>query len=475
MRKSFLEYFCCPAAFATFRLRGEPSSQPGFFAFGRELIGYGRLVDGQTTPEPTQDLTDARELMRIERQVCVLPFDPDEIVNNLRYERYRDATPRTAPNSESFVHSTYYAVRPLLPVSLRKYLQRAALRGWERTPFPRWPVDYSVDSFLNEMMSAVLQAHSVERIPFIWFWPDGLQAAAIMTHDVETALGRDFCATLMDMDDSFGIKSSFQVVPERRYEVPKTFLSSLRERGFEINVHDINHDGHLFLEREEFLRRVARINAYGKQFGAIGYRSAVLYRNLDWYDSFDYAYDMSVPNVGHLEPQPGGCCTTKPFFIGKILELPVMATQDYSLFHILRSYSADLWSHQIQTVLGQNGLLSFIVHPDYLLEERSRRTYRALLVQLAHLRDTGVVWTALPADVNHWWRNRQRMRLVQKKGYWEVEGPDSDRARVAYASLENGRLHFTLDPAPSAAAGARPPVRNPLPPQSTTAPMASAD
>ena len=153
----------------------------------------------------------------------------------------------------------------------------------------------------------------------------------------------------MDLDDAFGIKSSFQVIPEARYEVSDQFLHSIRERGFEINVHDFNHDGDLFRDREEFLRRVARINDYGRKFRSAGYRSAVLYRNLDWYEFFDCSYDMSVPNVGHLDPQHGGCCTTKPYFIGKILEIPVVATQDYTLFNILGQCSMDLWEEQNQT------------------------------------------------------------------------------------------------------------------------------
>ena len=45
-----------------------------------------------------------------------------------------------------------------------------------------------------------------------------------MTHDVETAAGRDFCQTLMDIDDSFGVKASFQVIPEERYRVDEEFL-----------------------------------------------------------------------------------------------------------------------------------------------------------------------------------------------------------------------------------------------------------
>ncbi len=52
-------------------------------------------------------------------------------------------------------------------------------------------------------------------MPFIWFWPDGANGCAILTHDVEAEPGRDFCETLMDLDDEYGIKASFQLVPEK--------------------------------------------------------------------------------------------------------------------------------------------------------------------------------------------------------------------------------------------------------------------
>ena len=51
-----------------------------------------------------------------------------------------------------------------------------------------------------------------------------------------------------------------------------------------------------------------------------------MYRNQEWYDVFEFSYDMSVPNVAHLEPMRGGCCTVMPYFIGKIVELPSGAT-----------------------------------------------------------------------------------------------------------------------------------------------------
>lgn len=448
MKRLFLEYFRCPAAYVDFRLSADLSPRAGFFKFGPDLICYGRVASGWTQRDPSGELEDVQPRLRVEKKTSYFPFDPDEVVENLRYERYGAPAPSAARQSlaRSVGRKTYYAVRPLLPTSVRKHLQRMALHGWDQAPFPEWPIDRTVDRLFDRMMASVVRASSGEQVPFIWFWPDGLSSCAVMTHDVETSVGRDFCSNLMDLDDSFGIKSSFQLIPEGRYEVNDDFVHSLRTRGFEINVHDFNHDGELFQEREEFLRRVARINAYGKRFQAHGYRSGVLYRNLDWYDSFEYSYDMSVPNVGHLDPQPGGCCTTKPYFIGNILEIPVIATQDYTLFHILRQYSTDLWERQIEMTLDNNSLITFIVHPDYLIEKKAREIYAALLERLSHARRDSKMWIPLPRELNEWWRNRNEMKLVSDGENWRIEGPNKHRARIAYASLdENQTIVYTFD------------------------------
>jgi hypothetical protein len=50
-------------------------------------------------------------------------------------------------------------------------------------------------------------------------------------------------------------------VPEKRYEIPDEYVTAIRKRGFEFNVHDLNHDGNLYREHDEFLRRVQKINA----------------------------------------------------------------------------------------------------------------------------------------------------------------------------------------------------------------------
>jgi hypothetical protein len=105
----------------------------------------------------------------------------------------------------------------------------------------------------------------------------------------------------------------------------------------------------------------------------------------------------------------------------------------------------DVWDHQIELILQQNGLISFIVHPDYLLEERARDVYTSLLARLAQLREDSKMWIPLPRQLNDWWRSRNEMCLVRENNAWQIQGPDSHRARVAFASLEEGCVVYRFD------------------------------
>lgn len=453
MNDAFVDYYRCPETFATFAFREFPSEESGYFQFGPNALCYGRCSSSPPAKHVTNSLHDALQDVRMRAGTVSLPFNPSEIIANLRCERYLSARDEaTRFGLGSMLREVYYTVRPLLSVSIRKHIQRIWLRDWGEIRFPNWPVDTSVERIFEELMLLLLEAHAVDTVPFIWFWPEGLPACAIMTHDVESTSGRDLCSRLMDLDDEYRIKSSFEIVPESRYEVSKTFLNDIRQRGFEINVHDLNHDGRLFSDQELFLRRAERINRYRTEFGAAGFRSAILYRNLDWFGSLDFAYDMSVPNVGSLEAQRGGCCSVTPFFIGTVLELPVTTTQDYCLFHILNQYSIDLWKRQLHLICDQHGLASFIIHPDYIFEHRALSTYQELLAYLAELGSDGKLWLPRPQQLNDWWRERSQMRLQNHGDGWEIEGPGKERARIAYASLDGNRLTYRVESSPLVAA-----------------------
>jgi len=78
------------------------------------------------------------------------------------------------------------------------------------------------------------------------------------------------------------------------------------------------------------------------------------------------------------------------------------------------------------------------------MNKKSNNTYRRLLAHLAYLREKLFVWTALPGEINKWWRTRAELRLVAEGQGWRIEGEDKEKARIAYAHLIDGRLKLFL-------------------------------
>lgn len=432
--ESYLKYSCNPG----------PAKPQGFFTIGDGTVCFGSCSVDNLPSSADDGLCDARDRVRFHGDNLHLPFDPDQLVDNLLLERYPINEPN--PSIQSVLRAIYYGLRPLLSVTARKFLQRFYLADWKRIRFPHWPVDNSVERILESCLGLLMKAQGLDTLPFIWFWPDEYDSCAIVTHDVETKRGRNFCSSLMDLDDSFGIKSSFQIIPERRYAVSAEFLTSIRDRGFEIGVHDLNHDGSLFLDQSKFAQQVSAINRYGVQFGAAGFRSGSMYRNQQWFQALGFKYDMSVPTVAHLEPQRGGCCTVMPYFVGKLVELPLTTTQDYALFHYLRESSPALWRRQIELIRQSHGLIHILVHPDYIMKKSTQEVYLQLLRHVADLRDHQNVWVALSGDVNVWWRIRNNLRLVHDGSRWRIQGAGSGRARIAFACLEGDTITYRVEP-----------------------------
>jgi hypothetical protein len=131
-----------------------------------------------------------------------------------------------------------------------------------------------------------------------------------------------------------------------------------------------------------------------------------------------------------------------------MIELPVTMAQDYSLFHILNDYSINLWKKQISLIRKKHGLMQMIVHPDYIIGPAERRVYVDLLGYLSEFREQGETWIALPAEVAAWWRLRHQLKLVNKDGSWHIQGEGREAARIAYASIVDGKLTYEIAPEP---------------------------
>ena len=331
----------------------------------------------------------------------------------------------------------YYAVKPFVPWRLR-----VSVRGWiaqRRRPHVEgvcWPI-----------------LPGSEHPPEGWpGWPGGKQFAFVLTHDVEGPEGLAKVKALAELEMSLGFRSSFNLIPEGPYRVPPELRLWLEERGFEVGVHDLHHDGKLYHSRAEFARKAVRINHYLKEWGAAGFRAGFMLHNLDWLHDLQIAYDASTFDTDPFEPQPDHVGTIFPFFVEKpenqarhagmtgpstgdwrsqpcatrtasavplgskacvadfngagYVELPYTLPQDSTLFFLLREQSAALWLRKLDWVAAHGGMAMVNVHPDYIRfgGEPARATtfpvefYATLL---RHVRDRydGRFWHGLPRQL----------------------------------------------------------------------------
>ncbi len=440
--RRLLEHYRLPIALVPPSREPDVTGAQGFFRLDDDTICYGSTSPNIGAPSPEGNLRTVSDPPSGSKQSPA--YNPDQLIDNLLLERYPLSEKRRLA-LKAVLRPAYYMLRPLLPVAVRKHFQRVYLSGWEDIRFPAWPVDCTVERIQRKHLASLMRSYNLDVLPFIWFWPDGHESCITVTHDVEEQRGKEFCSALMDMDDEYDIKASFHIIPESRYPVSPEFLDGIRNRGFDVNIHDLNHDGNLFLNESQFMERANAINRYGREFHSAGFRAGAMYRNLRWFHALAFQYDMSVPNVAHLEAQQGGCCTVFPYFIGDLLELPLTTTQDYALFNILRQDSPDLWMRQIGIIREQNGLISILVHPDYIQDEHKSQLYRTLLTYLNQLRRKENVLIATPDEVNAWWRTRNQLRLVPAASGWRIDGAGSERARIAYAYREGGRITYRFD------------------------------
>ena len=91
------------------------------------------------------------------------------------------------------VRKAYYAVRDLMPVVGAQASSESLpgrLAETCNSPTGRWILRWT--RFMKQVLRLAMEAGGVQRVPFIWFWPHGAPNCLIMTHDVETAAGRDF-------------------------------------------------------------------------------------------------------------------------------------------------------------------------------------------------------------------------------------------------------------------------------------------
>jgi glycosyltransferase involved in cell wall biosynthesis len=302
----------------------------------------------------------------------------------------------------------YFLLKPYIPWRLRMALRRVVARRKRAQNRDVWPVE----------ASAALA-------PPAWpGWPEGKKFAVVLTHDVEGPVGLSRCRQLAELELGMGFRSSFTLIPEGAYEVPPSLRSWLKENGLEVGVHDLRHDGKLFWSKGAFQRNAVRINHYLRQWGARGFRSGFMLKNLDWLQQLDIEYDASTFDTDPFEPQSDGAGTIFPFWVSAraeegagpapagrgYVELPYTLPQDSTVFLILGEISPEIWLRKLDWVAQHGGMALINVHPDYMSfggklrrgGEYPAAHYKALLDYIQS-QYAGQYWNPLPGQLARWY------------------------------------------------------------------------
>ena len=317
----------------------------------------------------------------------------------------------------------YYRLKPFIPRTVRTAFRRRLASRLRGSIADIWPI-----------------MPGSEQPPENWpGWPHGKKFAVVLTHDVESAAGVEKCRQLMQLEMTFGFRSSFNFIPEGNYNVPSELREELASHGFEVGIHDLRHDGRLFASRREFSRKAMRINGYLRDWNATGFRSGFMLHKLDWLHELDIQYDTSTFDTDPFEPQPEGRHTIFPFWVPHritnhesrvtnqsadsrpgYVELPYTLPQDSTLFLLLREQTIDIWLRKLDWIARHGGMALVNIHPDYLYfngavetdEQYPCSRYKAFLEYL-HKQYEGAFWNETPREVAQFYARAMRVSTAK--------------------------------------------------------------
>ena len=395
-----------------------------------ELAVLAAALEGDWRPDVA--VVDARgmrhsSIWRSSEGGTILPFDPDEVLWNHRSERYRELSNTGRPAAGAALRRLYYLLRPVLPRRLQIAVRRAYAPVQARSVFPRWPVETSLHDLCELVLAAAVDVAG-KPLPYLSAWPAGYSWSLVLSHDVETAAGRDAIDRVRRVEEAVGLRSSWNFVPER-YAVDDSLVARLRASGAEVGVHGLRHDGRDLESLRMLRRRLPQMRRWAERWGAVGFRAPATHRVWEWMPMLGFEYDSSYPDTDPFEPMPGGCCSWLPFFNGDLVELPITLVQDHTAFVILRK-GESLWHAKIDHLRRRGGMALLLTHPDYLREPELLRSYERVLGRCAH---DPTAWKALPREVSDWWRRRAATSLELVDGAWQPSGPAADEVVVRFA------------------------------------------
>ena len=296
---------------------------------------------------------------------------------------------------------TYYRVKKFIPLTVRHWINYAAVRARLRDVFPNWPCETALVDLWHQWLRTSLEAIGQQDPWHIAFWPNGKRCCISLTHDVESPVGFARMERMADLEERYGFKSSWNL-PLAQYPIDWKAVERLRARGFEFGAHGLAHDGRMFRSRHDFEVCKMLVERLAGEHDLRGFRGPSTLRNAEWIGTMSFEYDSTFSDTDPYEPQPGGTCSLFPFFLSEMVELPYTLPQDHTLIHLVRRNPVSTWVTKAHWIRSLGGMILPLTHPDYSGDDENLPAYEELLKVLSDFD----AWRALPLEVAQWWRER---------------------------------------------------------------------
>ena len=147
----------------------------------------------------------------------------------------------------SFKHKIYYNfLRKIIPISFRHKIQNKYCSN----------LSFKKNFIYDDLVNIV--TNSWDRNDYL-FYPQNYSSSIILTHDVEEQSGFDFIPNVIELEEKYLLRSSWNIVPYK-YKIDRGIISLIQDLGHEIGIHGFNHDGKLYYSEKIFNERAKYIN-----------------------------------------------------------------------------------------------------------------------------------------------------------------------------------------------------------------------
>nr|NJM00984.1 polysaccharide deacetylase family protein [Desulfobacula sp.] len=227
-----------------------------------------------------------------------------------------------------------------------------------KMPFPRWPLDLTVDS-IEDIERCCVECEDIIT--------KKRESSIQLTHDIDTPESLENLHLFLEIEEKHHVHSTNFIVP-RGWKLDFSILEAVKKKGHEIGIHGYNHDNRTpFLSSIKMEARIDEAVELLLDYKIKGYRAPSLLMSAPLMEILGkhFHYDSSIPNSGGFySSQRNGCMTARPFYYNGILEIPLTLPSDANLLFQNKKEEEilEMWIKLTKIILKSGGTVNLLTH-----------------------------------------------------------------------------------------------------------------